>query len=54
MVLAWIITISLFLLCLSATMFIMNGVKQSDEQELAEFHSKFKNVAINTNFKKVS
>lgn len=55
MILAWIITFSLFLLCLSATVFIMNGVKHSDEKELADLHSTFKNIAINTkNLKQVS
>ncbi|MBE4907609.1 hypothetical protein IMZ08_05965 [Bacillus luteolus] len=54
MILAWIITFSLILLCLSATVLIMNGVKQTDEQELADLHINIKNIAVKTNFKKVS
>lgn len=55
MIIAWIITISLFAICLSATVIIMDGVKQTDEMELANLHSQYKNIEIKSNnLKKVS
>jgi hypothetical protein len=44
MIVAWLITIGLFLVCIYATTVIINGLKEKDQLELAELQSQLKNT----------
>ncbi|WHY92161.1 hypothetical protein QNK12_01080 [Neobacillus cucumis] len=46
---AWLITISVFLICIYATNIIMNGLKEKDQYDLAILHSQLENLTINHN-----
>ncbi|MDN3019612.1 hypothetical protein PH210_25945 [Paenibacillus sp. BSR1-1] len=46
MFVSWLIVISTFLICLYATVIIINGLKEKEQQELAELHTQL-NIAIN-------
>ncbi|MEH7303055.1 MULTISPECIES: hypothetical protein [Neobacillus] len=45
MIVAWLITIGLFLVCIYATTVIINGLKEKDQLDLAELQSQLKNTA---------
>ncbi|MEH7436726.1 hypothetical protein V7182_04450 [Neobacillus drentensis] len=47
MIVAWLITIGLFLVCIYATTVIINGLKEKDQLDLAELQSQLKNTAKN-------
>ncbi|TCN22743.1 hypothetical protein [Mesobacillus foraminis] len=47
MFVAWLITVSLFLICISATFIIINGLKEKDQYDLVVLHSQYKNITIN-------
>jgi hypothetical protein len=51
MIMAWIITIALFLLCLSFTVIITDGIKKNDEEELKLLQSQYKNSLIKETLK---
>jgi hypothetical protein len=44
MIVAWLITIGLFLVCIYATTVIINGLKEKDQLDLAELQSQLKNT----------
>lgn len=46
MFVAWLITISIFLLCIYATFIIINGLIEKDQFDLAILHSQYKNKTI--------
>ena len=47
MFVAWLITISVFLICIYTTIVIIDGLKEKDQYDLAILHSQYKNIAIN-------
>lgn len=47
MFVAWLITISLFLICAYATSIIINGLKEKEQSELAELHLQLQNITLN-------
>ena len=51
MLVAWLITIGLFLMCIYATTVIINGLKEKDQLDLAELQSQLKNTAKNNDKK---
>jgi hypothetical protein len=46
MFIAWLMTISLFLICYFATVTIMNGLIEKDNYDLAILHSQQENISI--------
>ncbi|MDR6123582.1 uncharacterized membrane protein (DUF106 family) [Bacillus sp. SLBN-46] len=44
MIVAWLITIGLFLVCIYATTVIINGLEEKDQLDLAELQSQLKNT----------
>jgi hypothetical protein len=44
MFVAWLMTISIFLICISTTYVIINGLKEKDHYELAQLQTQFLNV----------
>jgi hypothetical protein len=46
MFVAWLITISIFLICIYATFIIINGLKEKDQYDLANLQLQYKNLAI--------
>jgi hypothetical protein len=46
MFVAWLMTISLFIICYFATVTIMNGIKEKDKHDLAILHSQIENRFI--------
>lgn len=46
MFVAWLMTISLFIICYFATVTIMNGIKEQDKNELTILHSQIENRFI--------
>ena len=51
MIVAWLITIGLFLVCIYATTVIINGLKEKDQLDLDELQSQLKNTAKNNDKK---
>ncbi|WP_413299966.1 hypothetical protein AA0X95_17270 [Bacillus sp. 1P10SD] len=51
MIVAWLITIGLFLMCIYATMVIINGLKEKDQLDLAELQSQLKKITKNNDKK---
>lgn len=47
MFVAWLITISVFLICIYATIVIIDGLKEKDQYDLAILQSQYKIIAIN-------
>ncbi len=47
MFLAWLMIISILLICIFSTITIFNRLKESDEYELANYQSQFKNITMN-------
>lgn len=43
MFVAWLMTISLFVICYYSTVTIMNGIKEKDQQDLALLHAQMEN-----------
>lgn len=46
MFVAWLMTISLFVICYYSTVTIMNGIKEKDQHDLALLHSQIENRLI--------
>jgi hypothetical protein len=46
MFVAWFITISVFLICIYATIAIIDSVKEKDQFDLEILQSQYKNIAI--------
>lgn len=46
MFVAWLVTISLFLICISSTYVIINGLKEKDQYDLTNLHSQLINKNI--------
>ncbi|MGG3560060.1 hypothetical protein ABES03_00160 [Neobacillus rhizosphaerae] len=51
MLVAWLITIGLFLMCIYATTVIINGLKEKDQLDIAELQSQLKKTAKNNDKK---
>lgn len=47
MFVAWLITISVFLICIYASIVIIEGVKEKDQYDLAILNSQYKNIGLN-------
>lgn len=47
MVVAWLITIAVFLICIYASTVIINGLKEKDQYDLAQLESQLKNKTKN-------
>ncbi|MGG3467477.1 hypothetical protein ABES02_08310 [Neobacillus pocheonensis] len=47
MFVAWVITISLFLICSYATIVIINGLKDKEQAELAELDVQLQKITLN-------
>lgn len=45
MFVAWFMTISIFLICLYATVTIIYGLKEKDQYDLAHLHAQMNNIA---------
>jgi uncharacterized membrane protein len=46
MFVAWLITISVFLICIYSTYVIIEGIKEKDQNELAILKSQYKKISI--------